>query len=274
MKTISYLTLVLVVLVATILPLGGTVAKAKGPERYDMTWNYGGLSDVFEGSTFRPGATFTVRLGVTNQGNFTWNAKDHQHPHHIHLSYRWYDHKGNLVQRDGLRSHFPRDVAPGVKLHHFFDPVEVTVKVPKSGFPPAGPGPYDYNAMICFDLVREGVTWFSWVGASPLCFSTKVEKAPEPPRYSAVYNDHNSTPSIMAAGSKASFNFGVQNTGAATWNRGGSNPVHISYHWYDRRGRVVVWDGLRTKLPKDVAPGEGSGTFTITIKAPSTPGTY
>ncbi|GFP33188.1 hypothetical protein HKBW3S42_01510, partial [Candidatus Hakubella thermalkaliphila] len=241
MKTVSALALALMILVVSILPLGGPTAKAQGPERYDVSWDYGGLLDVFELGTFRPGETFTVRLGVTNRGNFTWNAKDHKHPYHIHLSYHWYDAQGNLIQWEGLRSHLPRDLAPGERLHPFYDPVEVTVKVPEVSFPPPRRGSR-HNALIRFDLVREGVTWFSWAGASTLAFYTLVEKAPELPSYSAIYTDHNSTPSIMAAGSKASFPFAVRNTGRATWNRGGPNPVHASYHWYDRRGKVVLWD--------------------------------
>ena len=36
----------------------------------------------------------------------------------------------------------------------------------------------------------------------------------------------------------------------------GGYAVYLSYHWLDAAGTVVVHDGVRTKLPQDVAPGE------------------
>jgi SpoIID/LytB domain protein len=43
---------------------------------------------------------------------------------------------------------------------------------------------------------------------------------------------------------------------------GGPNPVRVSYHVFDSGGSVVVWDGRRSSLPKDVGPGE-----TVTVDA-------
>lgn len=267
MKTISYLALVVVVLVATILPLGAPLAKAQGPERYGANLILTVVSrEMLERERFQPGDVITLIVDINNTGNFTWNAHDHRHPYHIHLSYHWYDDQTNLIQWDGLRSHLAEDVPP----NGWANSAKMTVKVPQVSFQP---GEEVKTLSLRLDLVREGVTWFSWVGVPTSNYWVRVEPSGAG-AYSAIYTDHNSTPSIMAAGSKARFTFAVVNKGSATWNRGGSNPVHTSYHWYDSRGKVVVWDGLRTKLPKDVAPGKGSGTFTITIKAPPTPGTY
>jgi hypothetical protein len=284
MKTVSTLALILVVLVAAILPLGTPVAEAVGPERY--AWSAEIDQDV---RNVHPGETITIGFRrLWNRSNFTWNALDHDHPHHIHLSYHWYmarrQHahnidKGRLIQWGGLRSHFLRDVKPGEVLdmgrpgaHH--QPPEMTVRVPQVSFPP---GVREKWLVLAIDLVREGVIWFSQAGNPTARISVQVVPRPTPPplpTYSAIYHDHNSTPSIMAAGSRARFDFAVRNRGSATWNRGGPNPVRASYHWYDTRGNVVIWEGLRTRLPRDVAPGQSSGVFTITIQAPSTPGTY
>ncbi|MEO7326050.1 MAG: Wzt carbohydrate-binding domain-containing protein [Dokdonella sp.] len=48
----------------------------------------------------------------------------------------------------------------------------------------------------------------------------------------------------------------VENTGGATWQVSGKNPVCLSYHWHDREGNVVENDGLRTYLPRDLNPGQ------------------
>lgn len=48
----------------------------------------------------------------------------------------------------------------------------------------------------------------------------------------------------------------IENTGVATWQSTGKNPVCLSYHWHDMEGNVVENDGLRTCLPRDIQPGE------------------
>jgi len=66
----------------------------------------------------------------------------------------------------------------------------------------------------------------------------------------------------------------IQNTGNATWNHVGSNPVRLSYHWYDSSGQnVVTWDGLRTDLGQDVGPSGDVG-LNARVLAPLQPGTY
>lgn len=50
-------------------------------------------------------------------------------------------------------------------------------------------------------------------------------------------------------------------------------PVHLSYHWLDSRGRVVVADGLRTPLPRAIAPGEAT-KVAFRVEAPGSPGEH
>ena len=62
----------------------------------------------------------------------------------------------------------------------------------------------------------------------------------------------------------------VTNTGRMTW--GADRLFHLAYHWYDTAGRKVE-DGRRTRLPRDVAPGE-TVTLSAEVHAPAAPGSY
>ncbi len=61
----------------------------------------------------------------------------------------------------------------------------------------------------------------------------------------------------------------VENIGAATWGP----DIAASYHWLDERGNAIVWDGIRTALPRPVAPGE-QVELEIAVRAPMPPGSY
>ena len=62
----------------------------------------------------------------------------------------------------------------------------------------------------------------------------------------------------------------VTNAGTMTWVATGPNAFHLSYHW---TGPASLYDGERTVLPYDVAPGE-TVDLKATLIAPSVPGTY
>ncbi len=47
----------------------------------------------------------------------------------------------------------------------------------------------------------------------------------------------------------------VCNTGAAAWPNGGAHPINLSYHWFDTRGQVVEFEGIRAVLPAPLEPG-------------------
>src|SRR5205823_10806458 len=64
-----------------------------------------------------------------------------------------------------------------------------------------------------------------------------------------------------------------ENRGLGTCTAGGARPVNLGYHWFDMSSQAVVWDGARTALPHDVAPGE-SLTLTVDMRAPQAEGTY
>jgi len=59
---------------------------------------------------------------------------------------------------------------------------------------------------------------------------------------------------------------------APTWTR---HPVLISYHWVrEPDDEMVVWDGVRTALPRDVAPEDEVLVDDVRIVAPEAPGNY
>src|SRR5439155_1228253 len=74
-------------------------------------------------------------------------------------------------------------------------------------------------------------------------------------------------------GETSSIDVMVNNDTGATWTAAGAHPVKLGYHWFDMSSQAVVWDGARTALPHDVAPGE-SLTLTVDMRAPQVEGTY
>ncbi len=63
----------------------------------------------------------------------------------------------------------------------------------------------------------------------------------------------------------------ITNTSRQTWGSAGQRPVYLSYHWQAPDGGWLEFDGERTPLPRDLAPGETIRHFLI-IKAPPQPG--
>src|SRR5205814_2030153 len=65
----------------------------------------------------------------------------------------------------------------------------------------------------------------------------------------------------------------VRNFGAGVWSASGARAVALSYHVYDASGALLAWDGLRTALVSDVAPG-ASAVVDMAFAAPTRTGTY
>jgi hypothetical protein len=60
----------------------------------------------------------------------------------------------------------------------------------------------------------------------------------------------------------------LENTGTIVWRDG----INVSYHWLDRLGNPIVWDGLRTPAPA-LAPGQ-TGALELPVRGPIPPGPY
>jgi hypothetical protein len=79
-------------------------------------------------------------------------------------------------------------------------------------------------------------------------------------------------PTTVAAGSTFQVTASVRNASPAAWPRWGLTRVAMSYHW-QRDGATVIYDGLRTQLPRAVEAGSSLVTQ-IDVEAPAEPGTY
>jgi hypothetical protein len=86
-------------------------------------------------------------------------------------------------------------------------------------------------------------------------------------------------PNVWPAGAVAGVLVTVRNRGAAAWSAagkesaGGAFRVAVSYHWLDAAGRPAVFEGRRTMLPHDLAPGTAAA-LVAQVEAPAAPGRY
>ena len=80
-------------------------------------------------------------------------------------------------------------------------------------------------------------------------------------------------PGAMIAGTAATVEVSVMNTGLVSWSATGEQAVHLSYHWFDSSGNTAQWDGTRAVLEHDVAPGDAA-TLVVDLRAPGTDGSY
>ena len=227
--------------------------KARQPGNYGVSWG----TNQTPGS-MSTGATTNVSVSFTNLGALTWN---HTGANRVQLSYHWRNGACNgssVAVWDGLRTPLPDDVAQGASVANL--PAQVRA--------PAGPGAY----CLQFDLVREGITWFSSQGAAMLSRTVNVST----PVYGVAWTSQN-TPGSMAAGSLQAVKLSFANIGSLTWTSTGSNPVRLSYHWFDGAcpgTTVAAWDGVRTALPASVPNGSSVANLDVSVRAPAAPGSY
>jgi hypothetical protein len=107
-----------------------------------------------------------------------------------------------------------------------------------------------------FLFSREGTWYRAAIESAP---------APEGDRRSAI---------SLAPAETTTMKLLVENRGAAAWPRSGPRPVRVSYHWYQgETGKLVTFDGVRTPLPHDVAPG-GRVELDALVRAPRERGRY
>ena len=83
--------------------------------------------------------------------------------------------------------------------------------------------------------------------------------------------------SEMKSGKTVSADITVKNISPVVWPSKPDNQdryaVHLSYHWLSPKGATIVFDGLRTPLPRDLKPAE-SVDLKAAIQAPAKPGRY
>jgi cell division septation protein DedD len=94
--------------------------------------------------------------------------------------------------------------------------------------------------------------------------------------FQVAFGSHN-VASEMNSGKTVSADIAVKNISPVTWPSKPDNKnryaVNLSYHWLNQKGAAVVFDGLRTPLPRDLKSGE-SASLKAAIQAPAKPGRY
>ena len=112
--------------------------------------------------------------------------------------------------------------------------------------------------------------------------ATPAATAPAPlpdSGYKVAWGTHN-IPSQMETGKRQTVSVTLKNTSQSTWpttivGNNAANAVTLGYHWLPAKGdEAVVFDGVRTILPQDVAPGQTVTLNNVTIEPPARPGSY
>jgi hypothetical protein len=81
-------------------------------------------------------------------------------------------------------------------------------------------------------------------------------------------------PAALAPSGRTAFDVEVLNRGARPWPATGERHIALSYHWRDdATGNLVVYDGVRTRLPRDLEPG-GTARLRAAVQAPEQAGRY
>jgi len=220
---------------------------------YGVTW--GALTSP---SSMTLSRSYPITISFTNAGSLDWLASG---ANPVRLAYHWRNGAcagTSSAVWDGVRTALPGNVAAGGAANNLAGTV----------IAPASAGTY----CLQYDLVREGVSWFSWQGASMKSMTVTVAA----PVYGVNWGAHN-TPATMTANSTNMLAVSLTNTGSLTWASGGANPVHLSYHW--RNGAcpgtsAAVFDGVRSNFAADVAPSATVSSLPVTVVAPASAGTY
>lgn len=64
-----------------------------------------------------------------------------------------------------------------------------------------------------------------------------------------------------------------ENAGTLAWHGGPPHTIAAGYHWLDRLGNPIVWDGFWRPVGRELAPGERA-EVELEVRAPIPPGRY
>ncbi|MGD8488378.1 MAG: discoidin domain-containing protein [Anaerolineae bacterium] len=195
------------------------------------------------------GAEIQFEVTLRNEGRRTW---EHVGPGAVRVGYRWHAPDGSVIP--GVLTGLPRNVLPGQTI---------TVSNMKVRSPDV-PGFYTLE----LDLLAGESLWFSELG-SP---TWEREDFRVGARYRVAWL-RVEPPSEGAAEQTVTFPVRVRNEGSLTWPPGGDNPVTLTYKWLDPNHSVVVADGLRTPIGREVPPLDAID-LDARLLFPSEPGAY
>lgn len=75
------------------------------------------------------------------------------------------------------------------------------------------------------------------------------------------------------AGQKITIPVNVTNKGSLTWVYHSEKPINLSYHLYNEKNKLILFDGARTELPFTVKTNQ-KVEFEATVQAPTEVGVY
>lgn len=78
---------------------------------------------------------------------------------------------------------------------------------------------------------------------------------------------------LFYAGRPAKIYVLVENLSAIPWASGQVQPVFACYHWLDQTGNMIVYDGIRSRLPEVIEPAARK-QVPVSVIAPPTAGDY
>ncbi|HSJ58887.1 MAG TPA: discoidin domain-containing protein, partial [Anaerolineae bacterium] len=196
------------------------------------------------------GATVSFSVTVRNAGARPWPSTGSDA---VRVGYRWLGDGGAVIVGHAHTS-LPGPVAPGESINI----PAVSVRAP------AAPGFYTLE----LDLFSASAGWFANLD-SP---THRVSNVQIGPRYRVQWLAV-TAPAEGVEGETATVPVRLRNNGALTWTTTGNNPIQLSYRWLDQDRNIVVADGLRTPLPRAVAPGQEIA-LSASVKFPNPAASY
>ncbi|HET7701094.1 MAG TPA: N-acetylmuramoyl-L-alanine amidase, partial [Candidatus Limnocylindria bacterium] len=194
------------------------------------------------------GETRQITVSVQNDGGRVWPATG---TNPVRLGYKWVSNSTGNVFPGANRMSLATDVQPG-------QTVSLTIPVTAPVYPT--------NYTMILDMYKENEFAFADKGIAPDDTPTGVSVD-----FKTTYTIGALPP--LAAGQTATIPVTITNTGKGIFPVTNSYPVNLGYHWYSSGGQPAVWDGARTKLPADLAPG-ASVQLQAQVTAPPQGGSY
>jgi hypothetical protein len=192
------------------------------------------------------GESVVLRIVLENTGTGAWDPGE-GYAVAAHLM----DRDGRDIWWDGPRTPLSEPVPPGGSVT-----IDAAVELPRRT------GPVELQ----WDIVQEGVRWLSHGASEP------------PPRHPVLLVERHAfvveaaaVPRWPRVGARVTAPVTVRNTGAATWQPGGS--FGLAAHWRRADGSEVIWEGPRT-APPVAAPSGGRVTFDAVVEMPPAPGPW
>lgn len=227
-----------------------------GPPPYAVEWEH--VIHVGENS-IEPKANLVGQVRVKNVGSIAW-LTDGANP--VRLGYRWYDFQDTEMSVPSYPGEFDMDADTPPGGTACFE--DVVLRAPEK----------EGTHTLVWDLLHDGVAWFSTLGAQVSSQGIKVEIPL--PDLAAKWMSIFEIPKELEPNQTVNGSITLQNTGVQNWNCGGENPFELHVQWYDPLGNHV--EGMPAlseyPLPVDVPAGECVTIEGVQVRAPVTQGKY